>query len=76
MTDLARLSDALDHLATVDSALAELVDLHFFCGYSFYEVAEMRNVSERTVRRDWVKARAWLYRALAERGSKQTLPEA
>lgn len=64
VTDLARLSDALDHLATVDSSLAELVDLHFFCGYSFYEVAEMRNVSERTVRRDWRKARLLLHQEL------------
>lgn len=63
-TELARLSDALDHLATIDSSLAELVDLHFFCGYSFREIAELRENSERTVRRDWRKARLLLHREL------------
>jgi RNA polymerase sigma factor (TIGR02999 family) len=63
-TELARLSDALDHLATIDSSLAELVDLHFFCGYTFREIAELRENSERTVRRDWRKARLLLHREL------------
>ena len=62
--DLARLSDALDHLAAVDASLAELVDLHFFCGYTFREVAELREISERTVRRDWRKARLLLHQEL------------
>ena len=39
------------------------------------EIAEALGVTERTVRRDWVKARAWLYAALAERRSKNTLPD-
>ena len=56
--------DALDELATVDPALTELVDLHFFCGYSFAEIAGLRDVSERTVQRDWRKARLLLHRAL------------
>jgi RNA polymerase sigma factor (TIGR02999 family) len=63
-TELARLSDALDHLATIDPALAELVDLHFFCGYAFREIAELREISERTVRRDWRKAKLRLPREL------------
>src|SRR5689334_12561752 len=56
---LKRISDALDALATVDAALAELVDLKFFCGFSFAEIGAMRGVSERTVQRDWYKARVW-----------------
>jgi hypothetical protein len=36
----------------VDPSLAELVDLHFFCGYAFREIAELRETSERTVRRE------------------------
>jgi len=64
VAELERLSDALDHLATINAALAELVDLHFFCGYSFREVAELRCVSERTVRRDWRKARLLLHHEL------------
>ena len=40
--DLGRLSDALDELATVDARLARIVDLKFFCGFSFAEIAAMR----------------------------------
>ena len=44
-------------LAAVDASLAEVVDLKFFCGFSFAEIAAMRGVSERTVQRRWEKAR-------------------
>jgi len=64
--DLERLNGALDELAALDPALAELVDLKFFCGFSFAEIAVMRNVSERTVQRDWAKARAILHQSLDE----------
>jgi RNA polymerase sigma factor (TIGR02999 family) len=63
---LARLSDALDELARVDAGLAELVDLKYFCGFSVAEVAALRGVSERTIERDWQKARTALYDALNE----------
>ncbi|HEV8398096.1 MAG TPA: ECF-type sigma factor [Vicinamibacterales bacterium] len=62
--DLERLTGALDDLAALDPALAELVDLKFFCGFSFGEIAAMRQVSERTVQRDWAKARALLHQSL------------
>jgi RNA polymerase sigma factor (TIGR02999 family) len=61
---LGELGLALDELATLDLALAELVDLHFFCGLSFGEIAAMRGVSERTVQRDWRKARVILHHTL------------
>ncbi len=64
--DLAPLSDALDALAAADPALAELVDLKFFCGFSFGEIAALRGVSERTVQRDWAKARLYLHDALRD----------
>jgi RNA polymerase sigma factor (TIGR02999 family) len=64
--ELKRISDALDELATVDAALAELVDLKFFCGFSFVEIGAMRSVSERTVQRDWNKARLYLHDVLRE----------
>jgi RNA polymerase sigma factor (TIGR02999 family) len=64
---LSELGLALDELARLDPALAELVDLHFFCGLSFGEIAAMRDVSERTVQRDWRKARVTLHHLL--RGS-------
>jgi RNA polymerase sigma factor (TIGR02999 family) len=63
---LEQLSDALDELAQVDPALAELVDLRYFCGFSVAEIAALRAVSPRTVERDWQKARTALYDALSE----------
>ncbi len=50
--ELERLSDALDELATLEPALAELVDMHFFCGFTFAEISVLRDVSSRTVQRD------------------------
>ncbi|HKU16041.1 MAG TPA: ECF-type sigma factor [Steroidobacteraceae bacterium] len=70
--ELERLGAAIDALAVHDSALAQLVDLKFFCGYSLIEIAAMRGISERTAQRDWDKARMLLKHAL-EQGS--TLPE-
>ena len=64
--ELDRISNALDELAGVDAALAELVDLKFFCGFSFAEIGAMRGVSERTVQRDWNKARLFLHDVLRE----------
>jgi RNA polymerase sigma factor (TIGR02999 family) len=61
---LSELGLALEQLAELDPALAELVDLHFFCGLSFGEIAAMRAVSERTVQRDWRKARVVLHHHL------------
>lgn len=58
--DLVALSAALDQLAALDPPLAELVDLKFFCGFSFADIAALRSVSERTVQRDWAKARLLL----------------
>lgn len=61
---LQSISDALDALAQVEAPLAELVDLKFFCGLTFVDIAALRGVSERTVQRDWEKARLWLAQAL------------
>ena len=62
--ELSEISDALDALARTDPALAELVDLKFFCGFSFADIAAMRGTSERTVQRHWEKARIYLHQAL------------
>lgn len=61
---LRQVGDALDELARVEPALAQVVDLKFFCGFTLAEVAVMQGVSERTVQRQWEKARLVLYRAL------------
>jgi RNA polymerase sigma factor (TIGR02999 family) len=63
-SELERLGDALEELAGIEPVLAELVDLHFFGGFSFAEIAALRHVSERTVYRDWRKARLILHHAL------------
>ena len=55
---------ALETLGTVHPELANLVDLHFFCGFALTEIAQLRGVSERTVQRDWRKARLLLHRAI------------
>jgi RNA polymerase sigma factor (TIGR02999 family) len=61
---LSSISDALGELAKVEPMLAELVDLKCFCGFSFAEIAALSNVSERTVRRKWEKARIYLHRTI------------
>jgi RNA polymerase sigma factor (TIGR02999 family) len=66
--ELSRLSEALDELAAHDPRLAEVVDLKFFCGYTFEDIAAQRGISPRTVKRDWEKARVLLFQKL-RRGS-------
>lgn len=63
--ELSEISDALDALAGTDPALAEVVDLKFFCGFSFADIGAMRGTSERTVQRHWEKARIYLHQALS-----------
>ena len=63
---LTRLSDALDELATHDARLAEVVDLKYFCGYTFEDIAAQRGTSKKTVQRDWEKARVILFRQLTD----------
>ena len=62
------LNVGLEELSLVDPRLAQLVDLHFFCGFSFAEIAAMRDVSERTIQRDWRKAKMLLGRILTDDG--------
>jgi RNA polymerase sigma factor (TIGR02999 family) len=64
--ELSRLSEALDELAVHDPRLAEVVDLRYFCGYTFEEIAAQRGDSARTVKRDWEKARLILFSGLNE----------
>ena len=62
--ELEQIADALNELAKIDADLAEVVDLKFFCGFSFAEIATMQKLSERTVQRKWEKARIYLHAAL------------
>ena len=62
---LLELHEALDQLALIDERLARVVECRFFGGMTERETAEALSVTERTVRRDWVKARGLLYQALS-----------
>jgi RNA polymerase sigma factor (TIGR02999 family) len=64
--ELEQLDGALHTLAAVQPSLAQLVDLHFFCGFSLIELASLRGVSKRTVQRDWRKARLLLHRTMQD----------
>ncbi|WP_022836454.1 sigma-70 family RNA polymerase sigma factor [Salisaeta longa] len=68
------LDKALSQLATVDERLARVVEYRFFGGMQEKEIAELLDLSPRTIRRDWRKAKAWLSRALKE--SPEPVPSA
>jgi RNA polymerase sigma factor (TIGR02999 family) len=63
---LSDLSEALENLEVADARLARIVDLKYFCGFSFAEIGSMLGLSERTVQRDWEKARIFLHRVLKD----------
>lgn len=63
--EVEQLHEALDMLSVLDARLAECVDLKFFCGLSFGDIAQLWQVSERTVQRDWDKARLLLNRLIS-----------
>lgn len=65
--EMLALDQALQRLAAVSERLARVVELLFFGGLTEEEAAAVLGVSERTVRRDWRKARAFLCRVLEER---------
>ena len=62
--DVLRVHDALDVLAQADERLAQVVEMRYFGGMTEAEIAEALGMSERTVRRDWEKARLLLFAAL------------
>lgn len=63
---LIALDEALDRLAVIDARLCRVVECRYFAGLSDDETAEVLGVTPRTVRRDWVKARGWLYAQLED----------
>lgn len=62
--DLVALDEALTALALIDERKARIVELRFFGGLSFEEVAEVLNLSKITIVREWNKAKVWLFREL------------
>jgi RNA polymerase sigma factor (TIGR02999 family) len=63
---LLALDEALDRLAALNERLSRTVELRFFGGLTVEEAAQSLGVAESTVKLDWQKAKAWLYRELAE----------
>jgi RNA polymerase sigma factor (TIGR02999 family) len=63
---LIALDEALTRLASMSERLSRVVECRFFGGLTEAETAEALSITERTVRRDWIKARAWLYGAMQE----------
>ena len=67
--ELLSLDQALDRLAALNERLSRVVELRFFGGMKVDEIAEALGVARSTVKLDWQKAKAWLYRELAGAGS-------
>jgi RNA polymerase sigma factor (TIGR02999 family) len=65
--ELIALDEALVRLSAFDERLGRVVECRFFAGYTEEETAGALGVTPRTVARDWVKAKEWLYKELAER---------
>lgn len=63
--ELLALDNALDRLGKLDQRQSQIVEMRFFGGLSEEEIAAHLGISERTVKRDWRIAKAWLYRALS-----------
>ena len=63
---LQRLSDAIEQLALVEPALAQIVDLRYFSGFSVAAIAAMSGLSERTLYREWEKARVFLHHLVSD----------
>jgi RNA polymerase sigma factor (TIGR02999 family) len=66
--EIVNLHEALERLATLDSRKAHIVELKYFGGLNYDEMAEVLKISPVTVRRDWRFARAWLYTQLQNAG--------
>jgi RNA polymerase sigma factor (TIGR02999 family) len=66
--EVIALDDALKTLAVIDPQQARIVELRFFAGLSIEETAAIVGISPATVKRDWVSAKAWLFRELSRSG--------
>lgn len=70
--DLISVDVALGRLAAFDERLSELVELRFFGGLTYDEIAEITQRSIPTVKRDWTRARTWLFREMREAGTQRS----
>lgn len=75
-TQVFALEQALQQLSAADGALGQLVELRFYAGLDLSEIAQMTERSERSLKRDWRKARAFLHAVLGRDAVGQTDAEA
>jgi len=68
------LDEALRQLESLDPQKGKIVELRYFGGLSIEETAEVLNISPRTVRREWQRSKAWLYRMISEGTENETRP--
>ena len=68
------LDEALERLAVLDPRQVQIIEMRFFGGMTEEEIAEVLNISARTVKRDWRSAKAWLFRDLSLRPSAPPQP--
>ena len=68
------LDEALRRLESLDPQKGKIVELRYFGGLSIEETAEVLNISPRTVRREWQRSKAWLYRMISEGTENETRP--
>ena len=66
--DSLALNESLERLAALDPRKATIVELRYFAGLSVEETAAALNISDITVKREWLKAKAWLFRELRQQG--------
>ena len=62
--DVVALDAALSELSNLDAQQGRIVELRFFAGLTIEDTSEVLGISPATVKRDWVTARAWLFRAM------------
>jgi RNA polymerase sigma factor (TIGR02999 family) len=66
IADILPVHELLEELRTLDPRQADVVEMHFFGGMTFDEIASVLSITTRTVKRDWSMARAWLHSRLAQ----------
>ena len=64
-SEMLALDEALNRLSQLSPRQSRVVELRFFAGLNFDEIAKMESLSSRTVKQDWSVARAWLHREIA-----------
>ena len=72
--DFVALDEALRALEIIDPQKGKIVELRYFGGLTTEETAEVLDISPRTVRREWRRAKAWLYRMISEGSGDETRP--